>query len=254
MLHFSPPFTAYILCVTAILGLVLGSFCNAWAWRIAHGESIVRGRSHCALCGHTLAARDLVPLISWLALRGRCRYCGAPISRRYPAAELVSCLTYVSIVWRFGLTPDALRLLILGSLLLTASLVDLDTMELPDGLLIAAALAALLRLPDGWLDALLGAACVAGPLLLLVLLADKALGRETMGGGDIKLVAVLGLHFGPAQTLLLLILACALGLILGAALKRAKDAPFPFGPALSLAAWIAALAGGPVVGWYFSLF
>ncbi len=254
MPELSPFLTAYISFIAALLGLVLGSFCNAWAWRVVHGESIVRGRSHCALCGHTLAARDLVPLLSWFFLRGRCRYCGAPISRRYPAAELISCLYYVSIVWRFGLTPDALRLLVLGSLLLTASLVDLDTMELPDGLLIAAALAALLRLPDGWKDALLGAACVAGPLLLLVLLCDKLMGREAMGGGDIKLVAVLGLHFGPAQTLFLLILACVLGLILGAALKRAKDAPFPFGPALSLAAWIAALAGGPVTEWYFSLF
>lgn len=254
MPNLSPFLTAYILFVSALLGLVLGSFCNAWAWRIVHGESIARGRSHCALCGHTLGAKDLVPLISWLALRGRCRYCGAPISKRYPAAELISGFYYVSVMWRFGLTVEVLRLLILGSLLLTASLVDLDTMELPDGLLIAAALAALPRLPDGWRDALLGAAAIAGPLLLLVLLCDKVMGRETMGGGDIKLVAVLGLHFGPAQTLLLLILACVLGLVLGAALKKGRDAPFPFGPALSLAAWIAALAGGPVVEWYFSLF
>ncbi len=254
MLHLSPFLTAYILTLTALLGLIFGSFCNAWAWRIAHGESIAHGRSHCADCGHTLAARDLIPLVSWLALRGRCRYCGRPISPRYPLVELVSCLYYVSVVLCFDVTLDALRLLILGSLLLTASLVDLDTMELPDGLLLAAALAALLRLPGGWKDALLGAVAVAGPLLLLVLLADKRMGRETMGGGDIKLVAVLGLHFGPARTLLLLILACVLGLLLGLAMKRAKDDPFPFGPALSLAAWLTALVGGPVVSWYFSLF
>lgn len=252
--NISPFLTAYILFVTFLLGLVFGSFCNAWAWRIVHGESIVHGRSHCAVCGHPLSARDLVPLLSWLFLRGKCRYCGAPISVRYPAVELLSALYYLSIVLRFGLRVDALRLLILGSLLLTASLVDLDTMELPDGLLLAAALAALLRLPDGWKSALLGAAAISIPLLLLVLLADKLLDRETMGGGDIKLVAVLGLHFGSLQTLFLLILACVLGLCLGAAMKKAKDAPFPFGPALALAGWFTALCGTSLVSWYLSLF
>jgi len=241
--------SAYILCAAGLLGLVFGSFCNAWAWRIVHGESIVRGRSHCALCGHVLAPQDLVPLLSWLALRGKCRWCGASISVRYPVVELISGVYYVSIVLRYGLTLDTLRLLILGSLLLTASLVDLDTLELPDGLLLGAALAALLRLPDGWKDALLGGLAVAGPLLLLVLLADRVVGRETMGGGDIKLVALLGLHFGPAQTLFLLILACVLGLLPGR-----KGGPFPFGPALSLSAWLTALFGPPLVDWYLSLF
>ena len=118
MLYLTPALTVYILTVTALLGLVFGSFCNAWAWRIAHGESIVHGRSHCAVCGHPLSARDLVPLLSWLFLRGKCRYCGAPISVRYPAVELISALYYLSIVLRFGLSADALRLLILGSLLL----------------------------------------------------------------------------------------------------------------------------------------
>lgn len=254
MLHLSPAITAYILVITALLGLVMGSFCNAWAWRLAHGESIARGRSHCAVCGHTLAARDLVPLLSWLTLRGKCRYCGEPISPRYPAVELVSGLYYVSILLRYDVSWDALRFLILGSLLLTASLVDLDTMELPNGLLLAAALLALLRLPGGWKSALLGAVAISVPLLLLVLLADKLLGRETMGGGDIKLVAVLGLHFGPLQTLFLLILSCVLGLVLGAAMKKAKDAPFPFGPALALAGWLTALCGAPLVSWYLSFF
>ena len=95
---------------------------------------------------------------------------------------------------------------------------------------------------------------ISVPLLLLVLLADKLLGRETMGGGDIKLVAVLGLHFGPLQTLFLLILSCVLGLALGAAMKKAKDAPFPFGPALALAGWLTALCGAPLVSWYLSFF
>ena len=258
MLHLSPFLTVYTLTLAALLGLALGSFCNAWAWRIVHGESITRGRSHCALCGHPLAARDLVPLFSWLSLRGKCRYCGAAISPRYPAVELISALYFLSVLWRFGLSWTALRLLAAGCFLLVAALVDADTMELPDGLLAAAALCALLRFPaeglPGLTNALLGLAAVSVPLLILVLLADKVLGRESMGGGDIKLVAVLGLHFGPGQTLFLLILACLLGL-LGAVIARKKwGAEFPFGPALILSGWLTALVGEPFVSWYLSLF
>ncbi|MDO4516829.1 MAG: prepilin peptidase [Bacillota bacterium] len=254
MMYLTPFFTIYILLVAALLGLIFGSFCNAWAWRLARGESIVHGRSHCAACGHTLAPRDLIPLVSWLTLRGKCRYCGQAISPRYPAVELISALYFVSVLLRFGLTVDALRFLPVGCLLLTAALVDLDTMELPNGLLAAAALLSLLRFPHDWKSALLGAVAVSLPLLAVVLLADKLLGRETMGGGDIKLIAVLGLHFGPLQTLFLLILACLLGLLLGAAMKKKKDAPFPFGPALVMAGWITMLAGKTAVVWYLGLF
>ena len=257
MLFLTPFLTVYLLLLTGLMGLIMGSFCNAWAWRLAHGESIVHGRSHCAACGHTLAAKDLVPLVSWLCLRGRCRYCGQPISPRYPAVELISCVYYLSVVLRFDVSWTALRLLVLGSLLLTAALVDLDTMELPDGLLIAAACAAALRLitegRSGLTDALLGALVAAVPLLLLVLLADRVMGRETMGGGDIKLMAVFGLHFGPLQSIFLLISGCVIGLLFAAVTRKKKGMEFPFGPALALAGWLTALVGQPVITWYLSL-
>lgn len=238
-----------------LFGLVFGSFCNAWAWRIANGESIVKGRSHCAVCGHSLNALDLVPLLSWLFLGGKCRYCKAKISFRYPLIELICCAYFVTIGWRYGFTFDTLRLLALGCLLLVASLVDWDTMELPDGLLIAAAVFSLLRLtePGAWKDMLIGLVAVPLPLLGLVLLADKILKKESMGGGDIKLMAVLGLHFGWKLSLLILIFACILGL-LAALLTKKLGKPFPFGPALSAAAWLTALVGSSVLGWYLSLF
>lgn len=291
MLYLSPAVTAYLLFVCALLGLILGSFCNAWAWRLCHGESIAKGRSHCAVCGHTLAAFDLIPLLSYLLLKGRCRYCGAPISRRYPAVEAVSAVFFVSVLLRWDISWPALRFLALGCLLLTLSLVDWETREIPDGLLIAAALLALLRLPaeglPGLKSALLGAVAISVPLLLFVLLADRVMGRETMGGGDIKLFAVLGLHLGPGQTLLLLILSCLAGILLGLAGGGGKDpsgpagpAPLvgeagteekkgspmrgagaerlrgqiPFGPAVSLATWPVILFGGAALQWYLSLF
>lgn len=254
----APLLVAYILFVSALFGLVFGSFCNAWAWRLCHGESIAKGRSHCAVCGHTLAAKDLVPLLSWLILRGKCRYCGAPISKRYPLAELTSGFAFLSLVLRYSLTWDALRFCLLACFLLTVSLCDWETREIPDRLHIFIALTALLRLPaEGWAgvkSGLLGAVAVSVPLLLFVLLADHVLGRETMGGADIKLLAALGLHFSPALMLLLLIVACLMGILLALAARAGKGSEVPFGPAIALAAWLTALFGAPLLNWYLSLF
>lgn len=261
LLYDSPALTAYLLLLTALLGLVMGSFLNCLAWRLAHGEAVSKGRSHCPACGHTLAARDLIPLFSWLLLRGRCRYCGGRISPRYPAAELVTALAYVSVAARYGLTLDALRGLVLLSLLIAASLVDLEEGWIPDRLVLAGIGAfVLLALPDAAPLAalgrgLFGALAVTLPLLALVLLADRLLGRETMGGGDIKLLFMLGLYFDWRLNLLLLIAACLLGLMLALILGRARPgAPFPFGPALAAAAWFVLLAGRGVLDWYLGLF
>lgn len=252
--------TAYFAFLTFLLGLVFGSFGNAWAWRIANDEKITKGRSHCPKCGHELAAKDLVPLFSWLFLRGKCRYCGEPISARYPLAEALLGTYFLSVFLVYGFSVACLRLIILGFFLLVCSLTDWETMELPDALLIAAAAAALLRLfePGGWkenlISMLVGAAAVSIPLLAAVLIMDRVLKKESMGGGDIKLIAMLGLHFGAAKTLLLLIIACILGIVLAAVGRKKKDARIPFGPSISIAAWITALVGGPVISWYTGLF
>lgn len=249
-------YKAYLVFLFFVTGLVFGSFCNAWAWRIVHGENIARGRSHCAVCGHELAAKDLVPLFSWLFLKGKCRYCKAPISRRYPLAELTLGLYFVSVYYSCGLTLSCVRFLLLGCLLLICSLTDLDTMEIPDAMLIAAAAAALLRLtePDGWKSALLGSVAVSVPLLILVLAAEKIMKKEAMGGGDLKLLAVLGLHFGPLKTFYLLIVSCVIGLIGAKLAKKGKGTAFPFGPAIALGAWVTLLTGTPVTELYLSLF
>lgn len=246
----------YFICIAALLGLVMGSFCNAWAWRIVHKERISRGRSHCPECGHVLSALDLFPLISWLMLRGRCRYCHAPISARYPVTETVSMIMYITIFLRYGFTIDTIQFIILSSLLFTASLVDLDIMEIPDRMLVLASLASLLRLTHGLKvlpDMLIGFAAVSVPLLILVLIAERILKRPAMGGGDIKLIAVLGLHFGALKTLLILIIACIVGLIGAAAAGRLKGREFPFGPAIAIAAWVVMLIGDSVAAWYLGL-
>lgn len=256
MLYLTPAITIYLLSVACVLGLVFGSFCNAWAWRSCHEESIVEGRSHCAGCGHPLGALDLIPLVSWLALRGKCRYCQAPISLRYPAAELICAVYFVSVLCCWDVSFDTLRYWAVGCVLLTLSLVDWETMLIPDKFLVMLGGLALLRLPTegfiGLLEGLLGAGAVAVPLLLIVLLADRIMGKETMGGGDLKLVAVLGLHFDAPLTLFLLFISCIIGIIF-AIISGSMQKAFPFGPSLALAAWVVILCGEQVLAWYWQL-
>jgi len=254
-----PPWA--LVAFAAVLGLVMGSFLNCLAWRLVHGESVLRGRSHCASCGHTLGAADLVPVVSWLALRGRCRYCGERVSARYPLAELLCAAAWASFAWRFGWSAETVRNLVLASVLLAASLVDWEDGWVPDRLVLAGAVGYLAALPlaPAPLAELsrgaVGAAALFVPLLLIVLAADKVLGRESMGGGDLKLFALLGLYLGWARGLFAVMLSCFIGLAFGAVLVRARTGkPFPFVPAMSLAAWVSALWGEPIINWYLALF
>ncbi len=250
-----------LVILAAVLGLIMGSFLNCLAWRLVHGESVWRGRSHCAVCGHALGPADLVPVVSWLLLRGRCRYCGGRVSARYPLAELLCAAGYGSLTWRYGFSADTLRFLLLFSLLLAASLVDWEDGWAPDRFPAAGAVGWLLLLPlhpEPWralARGLLGAAALFFPLLLLTLAADKLLGRESMGGGDLKLFALLGLYFGWERGLLLVILSCLAGLALAAAMGRAgRGKSFPFVPAMTAAAWLTAMWGANIITWYRSLF
>ncbi len=260
MLYLTPCLTACLLILAAVLGAVMGSFLNCAAWRIVHQESILRGRSHCARCGHRLAARDLVPVVSWLALKGKCRYCGQPISVRYPLTEAVCAFVYCSLLLRFDVSIICLRYVLLLSVLLLGALVDLEDGWIPDRVSVIAAVGYVpLALLEGGLPLLLfgvlGAAAIFIPLLIIVLIMEKAMKTEAMGGGDLKLFAVLGLYFGWQQGIFLVLVSCVLGLaamaLAGRLKKRTKA---PFAPALYLAAWITALAGGPVVTWYLGLF
>lgn len=259
MLHLTPGLTAYILSITFVLGLCVGSFLHCLSWRLVRHESVWRGRSHCAACGRTLSALELIPVASYLRLRGRCRYCGEKIPKTCPIAELVCGLVFLSLVWRYGLGWEGARLLLFACVLLTAALTDLDAMEIPDRLHAASIFIWLALLPldsqphAAFFSGLLGACLVCVPLLGVVLLADKALGRETMGGGDLKLLFTTGLYFGWAGNLLLLITACLVGLVF-ALVARAGGRAFPFAPAIAIAAWLVMLAGQPVLDWYFGLF
>ncbi len=255
----SPLILTYFIVLAALLGAVLGSFLNCAAWRIAHGESFLKGRSHCPTCGHTLGVPDLFPVLSWCFLRGKCRYCGAKISVRYPLTELFFALVTTACLLRGDLTVLTLRNLVFLCCLFCLSLVDLEIYIIPDGCLLISLAVWLASLPFSCWDwqeiglHLLSGIVVGGAILLLSLIMDRILCKDTMGGGDIKLFAVIGLYLGFIASLFAVVLACIFGLLF-ALIRRLlpgeRDVQIPFGPSIAASAAFFLLFGEPVVAWY----
>ena len=258
MLHISTGLTVYILAVTFLFGICLGSFADCLASRLLTGESALRGRSHCDNCGHVLGAADLVPLFSWLILKGRCRYCGAKVPAECFFTELLAGIGCCLVVYRYDISILSLRGILLGLILLTMSLTDLHRYIIPDRLQLAGCLVFVFTacfLPDPlqvMLHGLFLGTALAGGMLLLSLLFDKLTGKESLGGGDIKLFFVTGLYLGSAwEILFYLILSCLLGLVFAVFSKKQR---IPFGPAIAAACFFMVLYGRIVTEWYTGLF
>lgn len=255
--------TMMIFCcvVAAALGAVFGSFLNCAAWRIAHGESFLGGHSRCVHCGHDLGVLDLVPVLSWVFLRGRCRYCKGKVSVRYPLTELFFAALTVMCVLRFGLSVETLRNWIFLCCLFCLSLVDLDAYIIPDGTLIIAAAAWVVTLPFmhmGWGEIglhVLAALIFGGGILGLSLVMDRILKKESLGGGDVKLFAVVGLYLGLVGTLFSVFFAAVFGLLFALVqrLSGKGGQAIPFGPSIAMAAAVILLYGDGLVNWYLGL-
>ncbi len=236
-----------------VLGTVFGSFIDCLAWRTVHHESILKGRSHCGACGRVLNAADLVPVFSYLFLKGRCRYCGAKIPADAIVTELLLGAAYLCAFLRFGFCGETITCMVLAAILLGLSLVDLEAMVIPDGFLAAMLI--------WWvpyiflsgdpktcaLSGLFGGLLIGGGVLVIDLIFERIWKVEGMGGGDIKLLFVTGLYLGPWVGLFHLILACVTGLLMTVFLKKKK---IPFGPAISVSAYVCLLFGGPFLSWY----
>jgi len=267
--------------LVGLLGLLVGSFLNVVIHRVPRGESVVRPRSRCPSCKHEITALDNVPVLSWLALRGRCRKCSAAISPRYPLVELATGALFVLIAWRYGATWLTPLWWMFGSGLVVAAGIDFDERWIPDSISLGGLALGLGAVPlahwqlgAAYTDALvhsgLGAA-LGGGFLWLVGFAHArvsvALGRKFehwpgdgevlpkpasldywtwfpgLGFGDVKLMAAVGAFLGPIGVLYSIVLAALIGLALGLAplLFRREAAPFGFAPAISLAAIAAGL-------------
>lgn len=260
----APVFTAYLLLFAFFVGAVWASFCACAAARSARGESFLKGRSHCDACGHVLAARDLVPVFSYLASGGRCRYCKAKIPLLCPVSEGICGIFFALLLWQYGLTAQFCELLVFSMLLAAMSLADWESGILPDSLQLLSALNfAAFALWRGGLRqvgyGLAGGLLLFVPLLLLTLVMDRVLGRESMGGGDLKLFFVVGLYFPHAQLLLIVLLSCIIGILLTLLTKKTtgdeeNPAAFPFGPSIALAAGASMLWGERIITWYLGLF
>ena len=248
-----------IIIFAGVIGAVFGSFLNCAAYRIARGENFVTGRSKCPHCGHELSAHDLVPVISWFALGGRCRYCKEKISPRYVICELLFAAISIACVLKFGFTLLCLRNWIYLACLFCLALVDLDSFTIPDGCLIIPAVTWLvtspfvMQFPKEMLKGIAFALICGGLFLGISLVLDKVLKKDTLGGGDIKLFALAALYNGTFGTLLMVLIACITGLIYIFVTKKGKGEPIPFGPFIAAASCFMLLFGEPILNWYFGL-
>ena len=257
-----PLLFGYMTVLIALLGLVMGSFLNCAAIRGATGEKISRGRSHCMNCGHTLGAKDLVPVFSWLFLKGKCRYCGAKIAPKYMIAELVGGVVFVSIWLRLGVSLELVEFLIWAGILLWISFRDLEDYIIPDGLIIAGIVLRVVfvllsdNIGKAALQSLIGGLSLSVPILLVVLLLEKVMKKDAMGGGDLKLLFMTGLYFKWSVNLAGFLFACILGLLSALLLPKLKNAEkqFPFGPAIAAGSWLALLFGEALIRWYMGFF
>ncbi len=262
MLQYLPAYIqVYLYLLAAVLGAVLGSGLNCLSYRLAREQKWTgKERSVCVHCGHTLATKDLIPVLSFLLLKGKCRYCGKKLSKRYVLTELLLALVFVSLLWRFGLTLNAITPAVLCCCLFCLSLVDLDIQIIPDRFLVIPAIARAAELLlvgglKGLLTGIVPGLIFGGGLLVLSLIMDKVLKKDTMGGGDIKLLALLGMFFPIPQCLLLVLIACVAGIAMASILLKVDaETAFPFGPALAIAAWVTLLVGSPLINWYLGLF
>ena len=238
-----------------LYGIVIGSFLNVCMIRIPKGESIVTIGSHCVKCNYRLRWYDLIPLFSYLFLRGKCRNCGERISPQYPVIEFINGLVYVFIFLIKGLTIDSLLISLLFSCLLTLSVIDFKTFEIPVGFNIFIAVLGVIRVLtdlDNFLNYIIGAVCIS--LFLLILYAVS--GGRAIGGGDIKLMAAAGLFLGWKETILSFVLGCVLGACIHVIrMKVSKEGRvLAMGPYLSMGIFISALFGKELIAWYLGLF
>jgi len=248
--------TIELVILIGMIGLIVGSFANVCVHRIPLGESIAFPGSHCPHCKHAIFIYDNIPLLSWLLLKGQCRHCSHAIAWRYPIMELVMGLGSAGLAFHYGLTPDLLVALTLFFLLWVLSAIDLETFLLPNVLTYQGIFIGLLFsywLAD-WQASLIGAVLGYGVFWLVARLFLMFTGREGMGYGDFKLLAMLGAFMGWQALPFIILASSVVGTVVGLLFvllsKRGIRAEIPFGPYLALAGMIWFVWGNAILDWY----
>lgn len=251
----------FAVAVSALVGLLIGSFLNVVVWRVPRGESVVSPPSACPSCGTQIRARDNVPVASWLLLRGRCRDCSEPISARYPLVEAGTAGLFGLVAARFGYDWALPAFLYLAAVGVALALIDLDTHRLPDVLTLPSYAVAVVLLGGA---ALLGSdsgsllrAVLGGVVAYAFYFALRFAYPAGMGGGDVKLAGVLGLYLGwigwgalVVGLFLGFLLGGLFGVVLIAARRGGRKTKVPYGPFMLLGALVAVFAGQPLADAY----
>ena len=251
------PAPSLITLLAGVLGAVIGSFLNVVIARLPRGEGLLAPPSRCASCGTPIRWHDNIPLLSFLALRGRCRDCGVGIPWRYPIVEGGTAGLFALAAWRSTTLVQLAIAWLFQSALVAVTAIDLERQMIPDRITLPGAvigfLASFLGTRVSWLESLLGIAVGGGILFGVILLSGGG-----MGGGDMKLGAMMGAFLGYKLALLALFLAVILGGVVAVALlstgfRKRKD-PIPFGPFLALGGAITMLWGEAFLAWYLRMF
>jgi len=254
--------TSQIAIVFLFLGFILGSFLNVCIYRIPLKKSIINPPSSCPVCGTAIKFYDNIPVISWLILKGCCRNCSSHISARYPAVEIIAGIISLALFFRYGLVLPYFLYLIFMLALIVISFIDFDHMIIPDVISIPgiiAGFAASFLLSDlKWSESLIGIIAGGGILFLTAFMFEKITGKKGMGGGDIKLLAMIGAWLGwkllPVTIIVAALTASVCGGLFILLSKKDTQTRIPFGPFLSYAAIVCFFFGHDIITWYIQKF
>lgn len=241
-----------------LYGIVIGSFLNVLIYRIPIKENIATDRSHCTKCGAVIKWYDLVPLFSYIFLRGRCRNCDAKISIQYPLIEAFNGFGYVLIFVINGFFWQSILFCITFSILIVISVIDFRTYEIPFALNIAIAVLGVINIMldyENLSEYLIGFCSVSGFMLAVLLIGRAVKGIDAFGGGDIKLMAAAGLLLGWKNIILAFLIGCILGAVIHSIRMKVsgEEHVLAFGPYLCAGIFIAMMYGGTLIGWYIGL-
>ncbi len=255
------PYPALEATFVTLLGLIIGSFLNVCIYRLPRRLSPVRPRSSCTSCGHVLSWYENVPILSYVALRGRCRGCGASISVMYPIIEAITGVMFLSGYLLYGPSLLLVVRLVFGCVMIVLFVIDLQHRILPNVITLPGIVAGFLcsfAVGPGWQSSLIGMVVGGGSLWSIAEIYYRVRREEGLGMGDVKMLAMIGAFLGWKLVLLTLVLASFSGTIVGIALlvlkRESMKYALPFGTFLALGAIVATVAGDPIIHWYFGLY
>jgi len=246
------------LMISALAGLALGSFANVVIYRVPREKSIVKPRSTCVSCGQQIPWYDNIPILSYLILGGKCRFCKSTISSRYPLVEFLTTFLFMAVYWKFGLSIEAVWYMSLMFVLIITAFVDLDYLIIPQPFITAGVIMAISGLVafrgSRWISALIGAAIISGFLFLAGLFGKALFKKDSMGSGDVLLGIVIGLFLGWELSLMMLFLtffSAAVILLILMAMKRVRaGVQVPFGPFMAIGAVLSLFFGHFLIDMY----